>query len=444
MQEKFIIRGGNRLAGEVSVGGAKNAAVAILPATLLAADKFVIENLPNIDDVVILLNILKRLGAEIDRSADGTVYIDTRNVRTSDVRIPLAKRLRASYYFLGSLLGRFGEAKVFLPGGCDIGSRPIDLHIKGIQALGAEVGQESGIFYAKAKRLSGADIYLDQVSVGATINIMLASVMAKGVTTIINAAKEPHVVDLANFLNKMGARIRGVGTDTIKIYGAEALHGCTYGIIPDQIEAGTLMIAAAATKGDVLVKNIIPLHMESVTAKLMEMGVGLEAFDDAVRIYSKGPLNAVSIKTYPYPGFPTDLQQPASVLLSTAHGTSVIVENIFESRFKHVEELRRMGAHVTIDDRMAVVQGVDKLIGAQVKASDLRAGAALIIAGLMAEGTTEIQDVKYIDRGYDHIEKKLITLGADIARVLVEEEPEDISELDFFTGPATEKSGSPQ
>ncbi len=438
MPDKFIIKGGKPLRGDISVGGAKNAAVAILPATLLASDIFVLENLPNIDDVIILLNILNRLGAKVERQSNGSTYIDTRNVRTNDVRISFAKRLRASYYFVGSLLKRFGSAKVFLPGGCDIGSRPIDLHIKGMRALGAKVGQEYGVFFAQADKLTGSDIYMDQVSVGATINIMLTAVMAEGVTTIINAAKEPHVVDTANFLNKMGARIRGVGTDIIKIYGVSQLHGCTYSIIPDQIEAGTLMIAAAATKGDVTVKNIIPLHMDALTAKMIEMGVGLEVFDDAVRVYDKGPLNAVSIKTFPYPGFPTDLQQPATVLLSTANGTSVIMENIFDSRFKHINEIRRMGAKVTIDDRMAVVQGVKKLTGALVKASDLRAGAALIIAGLMAEGTTEIQNIRYIDRGYDHIEKKLIALGADIKRVPMEEDNSEILDLNYFTTPITE------
>lgn len=422
MEEKFIIHGGNRLTGEVCVGGAKNAAVAILPATLLAADTFVIENLPKIDDVIILLNILQRLGAKVDMKDDGSVAIDTRDVATSDVKMSLAQRLRASYYFLGALLPRFLDTQVSLPGGCDIGSRPIDLHTKGFTALGANVDVSFGVLHAKADKLVGADIYLDQVSVGATINIMLAAVLAEGSTTITNAAKEPHVVDVANFLNLMGARIRGVGTDTIKIRGVKELHGCAYNVIPDQIEAGTLMIAAAATKGDVLVKNIIPIHMDALTAKLIEMGVGIEEFDDSIRVFSGSRPKAVSIKTYPYPGFPTDLQQPATVLLSIADGTSVIVENIFEARFKHIDEIRRMGAKVTIDDRVAVVEGVEKLMGAQVKASDLRAGAALIVAGLMAEGTTEISNIKYIDRGYDHIERKLIQLGADITRAQVRQE----------------------
>lgn len=422
MEEKFVIHGGKPLKGEVSVGGAKNAAVAILPATLLASDVFVIENLPKIDDVIILLNILMRLGAKVDMHEDGAVTIDTREVSSSDVEMSLASRLRASYYFLGALLPRFRAAKVSLPGGCDIGNRPIDLHLKAFRALGAEVETSFGVLSATVDTLRGSDIYMDQVSVGATINALLAAVTAEGNTTIVNAAKEPHVVDVANFLNLMGARIRGVGTDTIRIRGVKALHGCNYSIIPDQIEAGTLMIAAAATRGDVLVKNIIPIHMEALSAKLLEMGVSIEEFDDALRIHCSERPRAVSVKTYPYPGFPTDLQQPTTVLLSTARGTSVIVENIFESRFKHLDEIRRMGAKVTIDDRVAVVQGVEKLTGAKVKASDLRAGAALIVAGLMAEGTTEITNIKYIDRGYDHIEEKLIALGADIHRVPVVEE----------------------
>ncbi len=429
MEEKFVIKGGKKLKGEVSVGGAKNAAVAILPATLLAPAVYTIENLPKIDDVIILLNILKRLGAEVSFQ-DNTAVIDTTPVATGDVKIELTKRLRASYYFLGSLVARFSPAEVYLPGGCDIGNRPIDLHIKGFEALGAKLVAEYGVLRATRERLKGSDIYLDQVSVGATINIMLAAVLAEGNTTIVNAAKEPHVVDLANFLNKMGARIRGVGTDIIKIRGVSELHGCQYSIIPDQIEAGTLMIAAAATKGDVLVKNVIPIHMDALTSKLVEMGVAVQEWDDSIRVSCKRPLKAVSIKTFPYPGFPTDLQQPATVLLSTAKGTSVVVENIFEARFKHIEEIRRMGAKVTIDDRVCVVEGVDRLTGTQVKASDLRAGAALIIAGLMAEGATEILNIKYIDRGYDRIENKLIALGADIRRMPADSE--DALALDFI------------
>lgn len=430
MEEKFVIKGGKPLEGQVSVGGAKNAAVAILPATLLASDVFTIENVPKISDVIILLNILKKLGAIVKFTDENTVSIDTRPVNNGNVRISLAKRLRASYYFVGSLLGRFNDVGVYLPGGCDIGSRPIDLHIKGLRAMGAAVDTDYGVFHAQCDRLQGTEIYFDQVSVGATINIMLAAVLAEGTTTLLNAAKEPHVVDVANFLNQMGAKIRGVGTDVIKIRGVEKLHGCTYSVIPDQIEAGTLMIAAAATKGNVLIKNIVPMHMDALTLKMREMGATVEELDDAIRVSCDKRLKGVNIKTYPYPGFPTDLQQPATVLLSTANGASVIVENIFESRFKHIDEIRKMGAVVTIDDRIAVVQGVDRLTGSQVKASDLRAGAALIIAGLMAEGTTEIYNIQYIDRGYDHIENKLISIGAEISRVPVEDE-EDINEIDI-------------
>ena len=432
MSEKFVIHGGKELKGCVNVGGAKNAAVAILPATILAEDVCVIENLPKIDDVLILLNILKQIGAEITMLEGGAVRIDTRGIFTSDVRISLAKRLRASYYLVGALLGRFLDAQIYLPGGCAIGQRPIDLHIKGMRALGAEMGEEYGLLKASAKRLVGKDIYLDQVSVGATINIMLAAARAEGTTTIVNAAKEPHVVDVANFLNCMGARVKGAGTDIIKVRGVDKLHGCTYSVIPDQIEAGTLMIAAAATRGDVTVQNVIPTHMDALTAKLMEMGVHVEEGDDSIRVVCDCRPNHVSIKTLPYPGFPTDLQQPATVLLSTAKGTSVIIENIFESRFKHINEIRRMGANVMIDDRIAVVEGVEKLTGAPVTASDLRAGAALIVAGLMADGVTEIHNIKYIDRGYDHIEQKLIALGADIRRVPVVEEEKLEIDFDFL------------
>lgn len=424
MNEKFIIKGGKPLKGTVSVGGAKNAAVAILPATILAEGKCIIENLPKIDDVLILLKILESLGARVLMNKDGSVEIDTKGIHKNSVRLNLARRLRASYYLVGALLGRFNQAEIFLPGGCAIGERPIDLHIKGMRALGAEAGTEYGMLKARAEKLQGKDVYLDMASVGATINIMLAAVKAEGTTTIVNAAKEPHVVDVANFLNCMGARIKGAGTDIIKIVGVRELHGCTYSVIPDQIEAGTLMIAAAATRGDVTVQNIIPTHMDALSAKLVEMGVHVEEGDDFIRVRSTKRPNHVSIKTLPYPGFPTDLQQPATVLLSTAKGTSVIVESIFESRFKHINEIRRMGANVTIDDRVAVVEGVEKLTGAQVRASDLRAGAALIIAGLMADGVTEIYNIKYIDRGYDHIEDKLIHLGADIKRASVEKEDE--------------------
>lgn len=425
MAEKFVINGGRPLRGTVEISGAKNAAVGILPATILAEGVCIVENLPMIADVLILLKILKEMGASVENMGEGTVKIDTTNISTHSVNFSIAKKLRASYYFIGALLARFGKAEVCLPGGCAIGQRPIDQHIKGMGIIGAEVKTEYGMLTANAENLNGGDVYLDVVSVGATINIMLAAVKAKGNTTIINAAKEPHVVDVANFLNCMGARIKGAGTDIIKIRGVEHMHGCSYSIIPDQIETGTLMIAAAATKGDITVKNIIPTHMEALTAKLVEMGVHVEESDEDIRVWADSRLKSVNIKTLPYPGFPTDLQQPTTVLLSTAQGTSMITENMFESRFKHIEEIRRMGANVTISDRVAVVTGVEKLTGAPVQATDLRAGAALIVAGLMADGTTEISNIKYIDRGYDHIEKKLIALGADIQRQVIEEDELD-------------------
>jgi len=430
MNEKFVINGGTPLKGTVNVSGAKNAAVAILPATILAQDVCVIENLPRIADVFIILKILRSLGAKVSFDANGTATIDTSLVDSHKVTIEIAKKLRASYYFMGALVGVFHKAEVALPGGCAIGERPIDLHIKGFKALGAEVITEYGKLTATADALTGKDIYIDKVSVGATINIMLAAVLAEGNTTIVNAAKEPHVVDVANFLNCLGAKIKGAGTDIIKIRGVKKLHGCSYSVIPDQIEAGTLMVAAAATRGDVTIQNVIPTHMDAITAKLLEMGVTVEEGDDSIRVCCDHRPKHVSITTLPYPGFPTDLQQPMSVLLSTAEGTSVIVENIFESRFKHITEIRRMGAKVTINDRIAVIEGVERLTGAPVRATDLRAGAALIIAGLMADGTTEITDIKYIDRGYDKIEEKLISIGADIRRVKVE----SIDDYDFSEG----------
>ncbi|MGE5494906.1 MAG: UDP-N-acetylglucosamine 1-carboxyvinyltransferase [Burkholderiales bacterium] len=416
MREKLVIRGGKPLKGSVSVSGAKNAAVAILPAALLCEGVCEIDNLPNIADVHLLNDVLCSMGAKTE-VLNKSVTIDSSGVTDYKINNEAVKQMRASYYFLGSLLGRFGRAEVLLPGGCAIGLRPIDQHVKGMQAMGATVKTEYGMLKAEAPNgLVGNDIYLDIVSVGATINIMLAAVKAKGKTTIVNAAKEPHVVDVANFLNCMGAKVKGAGTDIIRITGVEKLHGCSYSIIPDQIETGTLMIAAAATGGDVTIKGAIPTHVEALSAKLMEMGVKVEEGDDSIRVTSKGRLKHVNIKTLPYPGFPTDLQQPATVLLSTAEGASIIVENIFESRFKHINEIRRMGANVSIDGRVCVVEGVERLTGAPVRATDLRAGAALVIAGLMADGVTEITGVKYIDRGYDHIEDKLKQLGADIHR----------------------------
>ncbi len=428
MNEKLVIRGGKPLFGRVPVSGAKNAAVAILPAALLCSGVCEFENLPDIEDVRLLNYMLSSMNAKAELTGS-SMRLDTSGVTAYRVDNEAVKHMRASYYFVGALLGRFGRAEIALPGGCAIGLRPIDQHVKGFEAMGAKVKTEYGMIIAEAPDgLHGTDIYLDIVSVGATINVMLAAVKAKGKTTIVNAAKEPHVVDVANFLNCMGAKVKGAGTDVIRIVGVEQLHGCPYSIIPDQIETGTLMIAAAATRGDVTIEKVIPTHMEALTAKLIEMGVSVEEGDDTIRVTCTRRPKHVNIKTLPYPGFPTDLQQPATVLLSTADGASIIVENIFESRFKHINEIRRMGANVSTDGRVCVVEGVERLTGAPVRASDLRAGAALVVAGLMADGQTEITGVKYIDRGYDHIERKLKSIGADIHR----EEAPDVEEFDFL------------
>jgi UDP-N-acetylglucosamine 1-carboxyvinyltransferase len=416
--EKLVIRGQKRLKGEVTVSGAKNAAVAILPATILSDRECVIENVPDILDITILKNILTQLGAKIENINDFSVQIDTSGINSYIATDKQLGRLRASYYLMGALLGRFRKAVVSFPGGCDFGVRPIVQHIKGFEALGAKVEIEHGKVIIAANKLVGAPIYLDVVSVGATINIMLAAVKADGVTTIENAAKEPHIVDLANFLNAMGADVKGAGTDVIKIRGVKELKGKhTYTIIPDQIEAGTLMIAAASTRGDVLVKNIIPKHMESLTAKLMEMNVRVEEFDDSIRVYCKDKLQKVNIKTLPYPGFPTDLHPPITVLLCRAEGTSTITEGVWDNRFQYVDELKRMGANIKVEGRMAVIEGNTKLSGAPVKALDLRAGAAMVIAGLVARGETTVTNIECIDRGYERLEEKLKVLGADIERV---------------------------
>ena len=415
--ERLVIRGGKRLIGSVKVSGAKNAAVAVIPAALLTDETCVIDNLPYIDDVIMLAEILKQMGAQVTLEPKGRITINSTGVSSCRADHELVRRMRASYYLLGALLGRFGRAEVSFPGGCEIGARPVDQHIKGFQSLGADVSIGHGLIKAYADKLVGNEIYLDVVSVGATINIMLAAVKAEGSTTIVNAAKEPHVVDVANFLNSMGANIKGAGTDTIKIKGVKKLHGCEYTIIPDQIEAGTFMIAAAATQGDVKVKGVIPKHLEAVSAKLLEMGMYVEEGDDYVRVVGTGRPRKANIKTLPYPGFPTDLQQPMSVLLSVAEGTSIITENVWESRYRHVEELRRMGAVIKVEDRNAIIEGVEKLTGARVEATDLRAGAALVIAGLMAEGVTEVTNVKHIDRGYERLEEKFRSLGADFERV---------------------------
>ncbi len=417
-----MIRGGNRLTGTVKVSGAKNAAVAILPAALLTDETCVIENLPYINDVTVLAEILSELGAKVALDPVGRIIIEPYYVNKYKADYKMVKRMRASYYLLGALLGRFGRAEIAFPGGCEIGVRPIDQHIKGFEALGANINIEKGVIYAEADKLVGTEIYLDVVSVGATINIMLAAVRAEGITTIVNAAKEPHVVDVANFLNNMGSNIKGAGTDVIKIKGVEKLHGCNYTIIPDQIEAGTFMIAAAATGGDVTVDKVIPKHLEAVTAKLLETGMKVVEGDDYVRVIGMGLPRCVNLKTLPYPGFPTDLQQPMTVFLSVADGTSIITENVWESRYKHVAELRKMGANIKTEDRIAIIQGVESLTGASVSATDLRAGAALIIAGLMAEGLTQVDNLEHIDRGYERIEQKFIKLGADIERATVDED----------------------
>ena len=415
-KERMLITGGNALEGEVRVSGGKNTAVAVIPATLLCDEPCTIENLPDIEDVRALVDILRSLGAKVTYVPGEFMTVDPRTADGQAVGYRLCQRLRASYYLLGALLGRCGKAEVYYPGGCEIGSRPVDQHLKGFRALGAETEEVGGRITVEAECLKGGDVFFDMVTVGATINVMLAAAKAHGTTIIYNAAKEPHIVDLANFLNSMGARVRGAGTDVIRIRGQQYLHGCNYAVIPDQIETGTLMIAAAATHGDVVIHGCIPAHMEALTAKLLEMGVRVSDSDDAIRVRSLGSHRAVNIKTQVYPGFPTDLQQPMSALLTTARGTSIVQETIFEQRFKHLDEIRRMGARVRVADRMAIIEGVPQLMGAPVTATDLRAGAALIVAGLMAKGVTEIYEPKYIDRGYDRIEEKLRSLGATISR----------------------------
>lgn len=422
--EKLVIEGGRRLHGPITVSGAKNAAVAILPAAIIADEgKCNIENLPEIEDIYCLENILKELGADIKKAGKGNVIIDPSQVNSFHACSDEDKKMRASYYLLGALLARFGKAEVIFPGGCAIGVRPIDQHIKGFEALGAKVTIEHGIIKAYAKNgLKGANIYLDVVSVGATINIMLAACKAEGTTVIENAAKEPHVVDVANFLNTMGAKIKGAGTDVIKITGVNHLKGCNYSVIPDQIEAGTYMIAAAATLGDVTLENVIPKHLESITAKLVEMGVDIEEGEDALRVSCSKRTHGVNVKTLPYPGFPTDLQQPLSVLLSVSEGRSIITESIWEARFKHVDELKRMGANIKVEGKISVIDGIDKLSGAEVVATDLRAGAAMVIAGLIADGITTVDNIRHIDRGYEHIEDKFNSIGANIKRVKCDDE----------------------
>ncbi len=418
--EKLFINGGKRLTGDIQVCGGKNTSLPVLSAALLCDEPVCIENLPDIEDVSDLLELIRRLGAKVQLGKHSAI-IDPTTITSTKPAFDLCRKMRASYYLLGSLLGKVGQGTIPYPGGCEIGTRPIDQHIKGLRALGAEIDDRFGIVDAKTTGLTGTEIFFDFVTVGGTINIMLAAVRAQGNTVIYNAAKEPHVVDTANFLNSMGARIRGAGTDIIRIRGMERLHSCTYTVIPDQIETGTLMIATAATFGDVAIHGCIPAHMEALSAKLLEIGVRINEEDDVIRVRSLGSHRAVNIKTQAYPGFPTDLQQPMSALLTTATGTSTVIETIFDKRFKHLNEMVRMGAVAHISDWMTVIEGTPRLIGAPVNASDLRAGAALVIAGLMANGTTEIGNPIFIDRGYEKLEDRLRSLGADIRRAMVEE-----------------------
>lgn len=416
--EKIIINGGKPLMGEVTICGAKNSVVGLIPAALLAEEGVcVLENIPGISDVSMMLSILKGLGARIKVINKNTVEIDSRNIITNVVPYEMSKKLRASYYLIGALLGRFKKAKVAMPGGCDFGTRPIDQHLKSFEALGATVEIENGMVNATADNLIGSSIYMDVVSVGATINAMLTAVKAKGLTIIENAAREPHIVDIANFLNAMGADVRGAGTDVIKIRGVEKLHGCTYSVVPDQIEAGTYMAAIVATGGRALVKNVIPKHLESIMAKLVECGATIEEYDDSILISRDKPLVKCDVKTMPHPGFPTDMQPQFATLLTLASGVSVVNENVWDNRFKYVDQLIKMGAKIRVDGNLAIIEGVEQLKGAPVGATDLRAGAALIIAGLCAQGTTEIEKIEYIERGYDSIVEKLSAMGADIKRV---------------------------
>ena len=420
--EQYIIKGGNPLVGEVEIGGAKNAALGILAAAIMTDETVQIDNLPDVQDINVLLEAISMIGAKVERISRSSARINGANIGRVSVDYEYIKKIRASYYLLGALLGKYKRAEVPLPGGCNIGSRPIDLHLKGFKALGAKTRISHGAIIAEAEHLRGSHIYLDTVSVGATINIMMAAAMAEGRTTIENAAKEPHVVDVANFLNSMGANIKGAGTDVIRIRGVERLHATEYSIIPDQIEAGTFMFAAAATKGDVIVKNVIPKHLEATSAKLIEIGCQLEEFDDAVRVVATGRLTNTNVKTLPYPGYPTDMQPQIGVALALAEGTSLVTESIFENRFKYVDELVRMGANIKVEGNTAVIYGTEKLMGARVSAPDLRAGAALVIAGLAADGITIVDDIVYIQRGYECFEEKLRKLGAEIEKVSSEKE----------------------
>ena len=415
--ERYVMHGGKPLQGEVVIGGAKNAALGILAAAIMTDETVTIDNLPNVRDVQVLLDAIEGIGAKVRRIDAHTVEINGSSISGLSVDYEFIKKIRASYYLLGALLGKYKSAEVARPGGCVIGARPIDLHLKGFKALGAEVDVSHGLISAKAERLVGNHIYMDKVSVGATINVMMAASMADGKTIIENAAKEPHVVDVANILNSMGANIRGAGTDVIRIHGVEKLHGTTYSVIPDQIEAGTFMFAAAATHGDVTVRNVIPKHLEATTAKLLEVGCQVIEYDDAVRVIAKNPLQPTSVTTLPYPGFPTDMQPQMAVVLGIASGTSTVTESIFENRFKYVDELNRMGANIKVEGNIAIIHGVSNYSGAEVSAPDLRAGAALVMAGLAGEGITIVDDIQYIQRGYEYFEEKLRGLGAEIEKV---------------------------
>ena len=420
--EQYVIKGGNPLYGEVEIGGAKNAALPILAAAIMTDETVTIENLPNVRDINVLLQAIEQIGAKVERVNEHKVKINGSFIHDFVVDNEFIRKIRASYYLIGAMLGKYRKTAVALPGGCDIGSRPIDLHKKGFCAMGAEVDISHGLFQVEAEHLIGTHIYLDKVSVGATINIMMAAALAEGKTVIENAAKEPHVVDVANFLNSMGANIRGAGTDVIRIVGVEKLHKTEYSIIPDQIEAGTFMFAAAAAGGDVIVTNVIPKHLEATTAKLLEVGCEIEEYDDAVRVISHGRLKRTQVTTLPYPGFPTDMQPQMGVVLAIAEGTSTITESIFENRFRYVDELTKMGANIKVESNIAIINGVEKYTGARVNAPDLRAGAALVIAGLAAEGVTIVDDIHYIMRGYENFEGKLRELGANIELVKSEKE----------------------
>lgn len=410
--EQYVIKGGNPLVGEVEIGGAKNAALGILAASVMTSEPVIIENLPDVRDTAVLIQAMESVGTVVERLDRHTVRVNATVINNCSIGDGYIKKIRASYYMLGALLGRFGRAEVALPGGCNIGSRPIDQHLKGFRALGAKVEVSRGMITASADNLAGSHIYMDVVTVGATINVMLAATLATGKTIIENAAKEPHVVDVANFLNSMGANIKGAGTDVIRIRGVEKLHGTTYSIIPDQIEAGTFMFAAAITKGDIMIRNVIPKHLESISAKLIEIGCQIEEFDDCLRVVATRRLASTQVKTLPYPGFPTDMQPQIATTLALSEGTSIVTESIFENRFKYVGELQRMGANIKVEGNTAIIEGVDSFSGAGISAPDLRAGAALVLAALVADGITTIDDIHFIERGYEDFPEKLAALGA--------------------------------